>query len=66
MVPGQNGIWNPVATAVVVETAAADATTYVVKKGHLFIVGSKINKSGNTNVTITAINSSDPVKTQLQ
>lgn len=62
LVPGQNGLWNPVATAVVVETAAADATTYTVKKGHLFIVGSKINKSGNTNVTVTAIDSSDPVK----
>ena len=32
LVPGQNGIWDSFATAVVVETAAADTTTYTVKK----------------------------------
>lgn len=55
-------LWKAIASAKVVEAANATATDYIVAKGHLFVVGGKINKTGNTNVNITAINTTDPAK----
>ena len=59
---GSGGLYEVIPTAVMAEDANGTATTYAVKKGHLFKVGDKINKSGSTNVNITGIDTSDSAK----
>lgn len=59
---GPNGIYLPIATAKVVETAGSSAVTYAVAKGHVFVVGDKIAKTSSVNVNITAIDKTDANK----
>ena len=59
---GTNGLYNPIASAKVVEAAGAAAVTYSVEKGHLFKVGGKIAKTSSTSVNITAIDATDANK----
>ncbi len=56
------GLYGALATAKVVETAAADAVTYAVAKGSLFVVGSKIVKTTSVSVNVTAIDYSNADK----
>ncbi|MGX9985835.1 hypothetical protein [Soonwooa purpurea] len=58
-------LWKAIASAKVVEAATTTATDYIVAKGHLFNVGDKINKTGTTDVNITAIDTTDPSKDKI-
>lgn len=56
-----NGVYHAVKTAEMHADAAADATTYQVKKNHLFKAGDKITKSGLAGIanTISSIDKSN-------
>lgn len=60
--PDTDGLYSPVATSKVVETAASNAVNYSVAKGHQFKVGQKIYKDASTTVDISAINTTDAGK----
>lgn len=56
------GLYAALATAKIVEVAAANAVNYSVAKGHMLLVGQKIYKDATTNVDISAINTTDATK----
>lgn len=60
--PSTDGMYEIVGSAKVVETAASNAVNYAVAKGHQLKVGQKVYKDANTDVDISAIDSSNAAK----